>query len=310
MKNKSAFTLVELLVVIAIIGIISTLAVVSLTNARQSARDAKRLADIKQIQTALELYYQDNGEYPSSITDSIATSGNIYMQSSPIAPTPADGDCSDTDNVYTYTVSGTENSSYSLTFCLGSQINDLSAGIKEAIPGGITSLTSEGSESGIWQLVGAAGFSNIGTGIFSTNSADDVRLSFYNGTPYVAFIDNSYGYEESCGEYTCYYNGKITVMKYNGSVWENVGNPGFSSTEANSLSFFIYGETPYIAYSDSSNFYKTTVMKFDGTDWVNVGSPGFSTEAGSTSIYVHNGIPYVAYSDAANNGKVTVMKYN
>ncbi|HPT08495.1 MAG TPA: FISUMP domain-containing protein [bacterium] len=139
--NKPAFTLIELLVVIAIIGIISTLAVVSLTNARQSARDAKRIADIKQIQTALELYYQDNGEYPSSITDSIATSGNIYMQSFPIAPTPADGDCSDSNNTYTYTVSGTENSSYSLTFCLGSQTNDLSAGIKEAIPGGITSAS-------------------------------------------------------------------------------------------------------------------------------------------------------------------------
>ena len=142
MKNKSAFTLVELLVVIAIIGIISTLAVVSLTNARKSARDAKRIADIKQIQTALELYYQDNGQYPSTITDSIATSGNIYMQSFPTAPTPADGDCTDTNNAYTYTVLGTENSSYSLTFCLGSQTNDLSAGVKEAIPGGTIDFIS------------------------------------------------------------------------------------------------------------------------------------------------------------------------
>ena len=78
-KNKSAFTLIELLVVIAIIGILSTLAVVYLSNARQSARDAKRIADIKQIQTALELYYQDNNEYPATITDSIVTSGIIYM---------------------------------------------------------------------------------------------------------------------------------------------------------------------------------------------------------------------------------------
>ena len=136
--NKLAFTLIELLVVIAIIGILSTLAVVSLTNARQSARDAKRVADIKQIQTALELYYQDNGEYPATITDnSIATSGIVYMQTYPTAPTPADGDCTDEYNTYTYTVSGTENSSYSLTFCLGNKTNDLSAGSKEAIPGGI-----------------------------------------------------------------------------------------------------------------------------------------------------------------------------
>ncbi|HPT08485.1 MAG TPA: FISUMP domain-containing protein [bacterium] len=137
--NKPAFTLVELLVVIAIIGIISTLAVVSLTNARKSARDAKRMADVKQIQTALELYYQDNGEYPSTITNSIATSGNIYMQSFPTAPTPADGDCTDTDNTYTYTSSN--GSSYTIEFCIGSNVAELSKGLKVAIPGGITNPT-------------------------------------------------------------------------------------------------------------------------------------------------------------------------
>ncbi len=137
--NKSAFTLIELLVVIAIIGIISTLAVVSLVNARQSARDAKRIADIKQIQTALELYYQDNGEYPSTIVDSIATSGNIYMQSFPTAPTPADGDCGDADNNYTYT--SLDGSNYTIEFCIGSNVGELSKGLKVAVPGGIRSWT-------------------------------------------------------------------------------------------------------------------------------------------------------------------------
>ena len=60
-QKKSAFTLIELLVVIAIIGILSTLAVVALQNARSKARDSKRVADVKQIQTALELYFNDNG---------------------------------------------------------------------------------------------------------------------------------------------------------------------------------------------------------------------------------------------------------
>lgn len=58
--NKKGFTLIELLVVIAIIGLLSTLAVVSLNNARSKARDARRTADLKTIQSALELYKGDN----------------------------------------------------------------------------------------------------------------------------------------------------------------------------------------------------------------------------------------------------------
>ena len=64
-QQKKGFTLIELLVVIAIIGLLSTLAVVALNSARQKARDAKRVADVKQIQTALELYFNDNQGYPS-----------------------------------------------------------------------------------------------------------------------------------------------------------------------------------------------------------------------------------------------------
>ncbi len=63
--NKKGFTLIELLVVIAIIGLLSTLAVVALGSAREKARDSKRLSDLKQIQTALELYYTDNSVYPA-----------------------------------------------------------------------------------------------------------------------------------------------------------------------------------------------------------------------------------------------------
>jgi prepilin-type N-terminal cleavage/methylation domain-containing protein len=62
--HRRAFTLVELLVVISIIGLLSTIAVVSLSSARLKGYDAKRTADIKQITTAMQLYYQDNGTYP------------------------------------------------------------------------------------------------------------------------------------------------------------------------------------------------------------------------------------------------------
>ena len=63
LKNK-AFTLIELLVVIAIIGLLATIVTVSINSARTKARDARRKADLKAIQTALEMYYDQYYHYP------------------------------------------------------------------------------------------------------------------------------------------------------------------------------------------------------------------------------------------------------
>lgn len=67
-RNSSfkAFTLIELLVVIAIIGLLSTVILAPVQSARKKGRDAKRLAQIKQMQTALAIYYDENGQYPDS----------------------------------------------------------------------------------------------------------------------------------------------------------------------------------------------------------------------------------------------------
>jgi uncharacterized protein (TIGR02145 family)/prepilin-type N-terminal cleavage/methylation domain-containing protein len=134
--KKQGFTLIELLVVIAIIGILATLAVVALQNARKNARDAKRIADIKQIQTALELYFNDAGAYPAEVTSSITYGSNVYMATYPTAPTPADDGCSDEENTYTYNQLDS-GASYSIDFCLGSQTGGLIARTKQATPGGI-----------------------------------------------------------------------------------------------------------------------------------------------------------------------------
>lgn len=65
--SSRGFTLIELLVVIAIIGLLSSVVLASLGQARSKARDAKRTVDIRQLQTALELYYDSYGRYPSSV---------------------------------------------------------------------------------------------------------------------------------------------------------------------------------------------------------------------------------------------------
>jgi len=74
LKHHNGFTLIELLVVIAIIDILSTMTVISLNGAKARARDAKRIADLQSIATALQLYYAEHGQYPdvSDTDDDIA----------------------------------------------------------------------------------------------------------------------------------------------------------------------------------------------------------------------------------------------
>lgn len=61
---KKGFTLIELLVVIAIIGLLSSVVFASLNSAREKARDAKRMADLRELSSAIELFYNETGSYP------------------------------------------------------------------------------------------------------------------------------------------------------------------------------------------------------------------------------------------------------
>lgn len=67
-ETVRGFTLIELLVVIAIIAVLSSIILASLSSARARGRDARRVADIKQLQLALELYYDANHAYPTAIS--------------------------------------------------------------------------------------------------------------------------------------------------------------------------------------------------------------------------------------------------
>ena len=114
MKRQQGFTLIELLVVIAIIGVLASVVLVSLNGARAKARDAKRAGDIRQIKTALELYYSDNSSYPvaaawfggtgncwGTITDTWIPNLSNYIARLPLDPKPTD--CG---SVYVYASDG------------------------------------------------------------------------------------------------------------------------------------------------------------------------------------------------------------
>jgi general secretion pathway protein G len=99
-NNKKGFTLIELLVVIAIIGMISSVILASISNARKKANDARRLSDIKQLHNALALYYDKYGTYPpttgytfqdpSSCNGTLATALNVLVTEGFIGKIPDD----------------------------------------------------------------------------------------------------------------------------------------------------------------------------------------------------------------------------
>lgn len=73
-QTSRGFTLIELLVVIAIIGLLSSVVLSSLNGARKKGRDARRMADLKQLQVAMEIYYgqQTVPAYPASVAAAVA----------------------------------------------------------------------------------------------------------------------------------------------------------------------------------------------------------------------------------------------
>ena len=108
-RNSRGFTLVELLVVIAIISILATLLLLQLGVARAKARDAKRIADVNQVRSALELFFDDNGAY--LCTGSPCTGTNVMTSLKPtylinIPRDPLAAGCTDT---YTGTAVGSVN---------------------------------------------------------------------------------------------------------------------------------------------------------------------------------------------------------
>lgn len=67
-KKRPGFTLIELLVVISLIAVLATIGFASFQGIQGKTRDAKRKQDLKQLGVALELYYQNYGQYPDNTT--------------------------------------------------------------------------------------------------------------------------------------------------------------------------------------------------------------------------------------------------
>lgn len=65
-KNNKGFTLPELMVSMSIIGTIGAMSADKITSLIPTARDTQRQANVRQVQTALEIYHLYNNSYPKT----------------------------------------------------------------------------------------------------------------------------------------------------------------------------------------------------------------------------------------------------
>ncbi len=73
---QKGFTLIELLVVIVILGLVTTVGLGAFRSSQAKSRDARRKSELGQIAKALEMYYNDKGEYP--LTAVFPAGGSVF----------------------------------------------------------------------------------------------------------------------------------------------------------------------------------------------------------------------------------------
>ena len=109
-KKERGFTLIELMIVIAIIGILAAIAIPQFSAYRNRAYNSAAAADLKNIQTAEEAYYVEQGTY-SSTPNTLKATTYGWSQSTSVT---VSGTC----NQQNYTFSsyhGSGNKTYTVT---------------------------------------------------------------------------------------------------------------------------------------------------------------------------------------------------
>jgi len=148
-------------------------------------------------------------------------------------------------------------------------------------------------ENGHWVYVGqpcfAGSFADIGVNITSA-----VSLAFSGNTPYVYFKDSEF-------------EGRATVMKFNGTNWISVGPRGFTEEEIAFGNILINQGIPFVAFRGNST---TKVMKYNGVEWEYVGVPEIASSSNFTSLFFFRDTAYVTYEDGNFGNGASVKKFN
>lgn len=115
--RQNGFTLIELLIAVAIIGILASIAYPGYQKYVLSARRADAQSDMLEIQLGLEKWRANNASYRSDATPSAPGTA--------ITNTPANVGFTETNPYYTYSITGTTGSAYTIrATAVGSQTSD------------------------------------------------------------------------------------------------------------------------------------------------------------------------------------------
>lgn len=139
----------ELLVVITIIAILSTVAYMALGGQTAKARDSRRVQDLGTIQSALEIYFIENGnKYPDVLATGLVPKYMPKLPTDPSSPEagPVKNYLYDHDGTFkTYQLSATletETTPFVKAYVTGNSTTDLLTGVKPdgtgcALPGDV-----------------------------------------------------------------------------------------------------------------------------------------------------------------------------
>ncbi|MCK6373226.1 MAG: prepilin-type N-terminal cleavage/methylation domain-containing protein [Zoogloea sp.] len=105
-RLQDGFTLVELLIVVVILGVLAAIAIPQFSASTDDSKAAALDATLSNLRTAIELYYQQHGSYPSAVAAG-GTFGAINTEAAFVSQlvkfTSAAGAASDTkDTTYKY----------------------------------------------------------------------------------------------------------------------------------------------------------------------------------------------------------------
>jgi|GEM_PF-2488040 len=141
----------------------------------------------------------------------------------------------------------------------------------------------------------------------SWNYIDSTSLQSFTITPKTINVTN-----KDSLYILCLTSNKLSVLKFNGTQWDSLGNTNFANTSGLAVMNFDTSGVPYVAFADPYNLNRATVMKFNGTAWTTISpSVGLST-LGATNLELesdaNNNDIYLKLQDAALGN--TVKKYD